>query len=551
MTQLVRFRDQYAAGLLIGLAGMVAAVVLLFPEQFRQCFNEDGTETRELARSLRTHFLPCWELETRDEDPLPGGQMGTVVVNPSLVNSYWTCGLQVLLGDNELATRLPYWIWWGAIFAVLLHMVGPSWRAALPLALLMLLVSLLFTFYVGYNPYMADIANPGVTDALFTLCMLLGFDALRQQDRGGWTISMLLACLVLYAGPVMLALMLPAMWLWKPIPRRETLCWGLSIAAALLAVACFYLVWGWRDGSLPVWIDTLDIEYVQHYLSAVPRWKSGALFFGYFLLGCGGLPALGLWWAFFRDAWQRTVATTTLLYLLVVLCSGFKNLHFLAPLWPIPILLFLLPVAPGTVPIVVRRLWWRRRKWDCPPPGPRAGVPMWKTLAATASLLLCIALAWPAARATFATNRQLGQQTTILTGDYLKAVTWARVRIVLKDRGLMSWDCDEHTWVAYAELDAAPEALRPLVLTDGRPPAPGYRLLAERPVEGTAMVARLYARDSQWAEWLKQQQPVRPLPRYPVIFRPLADGPYSPHNNSLDDVPRLHWLVPRLRRFCG
>jgi len=28
------------------------------------------------------------------------------------------------------------------------------------------------------------------------------------------------------------------------------------------------------------------------------------------------------------------VATTTLLYLLIVLGSGFKNLHWLAPLWP-------------------------------------------------------------------------------------------------------------------------------------------------------------------------------------------------------------------------
>jgi len=29
----------------------------------------------------------------------------------------------------------------------------------------MVLIAVLFTFYVGYNPYMADVANPGVTDA--------------------------------------------------------------------------------------------------------------------------------------------------------------------------------------------------------------------------------------------------------------------------------------------------------------------------------------------------------------------------------------------------
>ena len=100
------------------------------------------------------------------------------------------------------------------------------------------------------------------------------------------------------------------------------------------------------DGSLSYWIDTLDMEYVQHYLADVPRWKSGPLFFGYFLLGSGGIAALGLLWALRRDAWQQTVATITLLYLLIVLGSGFKNLHWLAPLWPIPLVLFLMPGRP-------------------------------------------------------------------------------------------------------------------------------------------------------------------------------------------------------------
>jgi hypothetical protein len=573
--ELRRLWDHYGRGLLLGLGVMLAAIILFFPEQFVQCFNEDGAEARELARSLRQHFLPNWELDPWDNASLPGGRLGTVVVNPSLVNSYWTCGLQVLLGDNELATRLAYWIWWAAIFAVLLRMVGPRLQhpsegppypsacvpAALPLGLLVVLIALLSTFYVGYNPYMADIANPGVTDTLFTLCLLLGLDCLRHQARWAWAVSMLLASLVLYAGPVMLALMLPAMWLCKPIPRKQSLRWGLTIALMLLGVAVFYVFWGWRDGSLPVWVDTLDKEYLQHYLSDVPRWKSGPLFFGYFLLGCGGLPAVGLLWALRRDAWQRTVALMTILYLLVALGSGFKNLHFLAPLWPLPILLFLMPRGlsrfsrseNGTVPFTTP-------------------IACWKTPAAAVSVLLCIALAWPAARSTFTLNRQLGEQTTILTDSYLQAITWARVRYDMRTQGVMSWDCDQHSWTAYAALDKAPKSLRPLVLTDGGPPAPGYRLLARRPIEGTDRVARLYASDQPGtvpifvagghkngtvpfapssAAWLANQKPLRPLQRYPLVFRPLADGTYSPHNNTIQDVPRLQWLVPWLRRLFG
>ncbi len=36
----------------------------------------------------------------------------------------------------------------------------------------LLLTSQWYTFYVGYYPYMADPANPGVPDALFTLLLL-------------------------------------------------------------------------------------------------------------------------------------------------------------------------------------------------------------------------------------------------------------------------------------------------------------------------------------------------------------------------------------------
>ena len=56
----------------------------------------------------------------------------------------------------------------------------------------------------------------------------------------------------------------------------------------------------------------------------------------------------------------------------------------------------------------------------------------------------------------------------------------------------MGWNCDAWTWVTYAEMTSRPLELRPLVLTDGEAPPPEYWLLASRPVEGTAIVARLY-----------------------------------------------------------
>ncbi len=517
---------RYGAALGVGLLAVAAAIVVFFPEQFVQCFNEDGTETYELARSLRQNLLPYWELETWDWEE--SGPMGTAVVNPSLVNSYWTCALQVLLGPTagpglELATRLPYWIWWSAIFAVgcrLLRAEGRSWFAAVPLALTMFLSAELFTFYVGYNAYMADLANPGVPDALFTLLLLLALDCLLRRDRWGWCAAMTMATAVLYAGPVLMVLTLAAAWIWQPIPRREVFRWGLRGGGLLLLLAAFYLAWGWWYGSLAYWIDTLDIEYVNDYLATAPRWKSAPLFAAYFVLGCGGVAAIGLWTAFRQDPWQRTAATTVLAYLAVVLGSGFKNLHYLGPLLPIPVILFLLCDA-GRQPVA-----YRRRCWLC-----------------TGSTMLCIALCWPAARATFTLNRELGQQTTITADSYTTAVSWTRLRYAMRQQGVISWDCDQHTWAAYARWDAvaAPDCLRPFVLTEGGPPTPEYQLLASWPAGAGRAAARLYVSNPWRGEWLATQRPLMPLDRYPIVLRPLADGPFSPHNNTLEDVQRLRW----------
>ena len=124
LARLADWARGYGPAAAIGLAASLAGMFLMFPEQFQQCFNEDGTETYELAQSLHDHFLPYRELEMA-WDPIPGGRMGTVVVNPSLINSYWTFGLLTLIDDRETATRLPFWIWSLGGFLVAVRLVRP------------------------------------------------------------------------------------------------------------------------------------------------------------------------------------------------------------------------------------------------------------------------------------------------------------------------------------------------------------------------------------------------------------------------------------------
>ncbi len=577
LARLAEWARGYGSAAAIGLAASLVGVLLMFPEQFQQCFNEDGTETYELAQSLHDHFLPYRELETWD--PIPGGRMGTVVVNPSLINSYWTLGLLMLIDQRETATRLSFWIWSLGGFLVAVRLARPQGRrfwAALPLAALMLLAAVHFTFYVGYDRYMSDIGNPGVTDALCTMFLLMSYDSLARGTRWAWAASILMAALVLYAGPVMFVLNVGAMVLWQPIPRRQTLRWATTAGGLLLTTAVLYTAWGWHDDSLRYWIDTLDQEYVNHYLAQqfangqlvhVSRWISAPLFLGYFVLGAGGITAVGIVAALRRDAWQRTVATVTLLYLAIVLGSGFKNLHWLAPLWPVPLILFLRARngnesmdlvgcakhghAAGTVRCANQVNTSGEYPDGSAPCETHHGAAdslralyvshIRRSLVATASILICIGVSWPRQRACFTLNRELGRQTTILTDRYLSAATWARLRRVLRDGRQMGWNCDAWTWVIYSEVTSRPLELRPLVLTDDTVPSSGYSLLASRPVEGTAIVARLFCRSKQVEQWLKTASSSEPVDRYPWVYQPLATGDYSPHDNRIEDVQRLGW----------
>ena len=331
----------------VALLAVAAGIALFHREHFLQCFNGDGTEFHDLARSLRLHLVPYWEIE-------PADRVGVFVANPTIINSYWTLALQVLLGGGELATRLPYWAWQLAALLLCCRMFEEGdgrgrWLPPAAIAALVLLTTLWHTFYVGYDPYMADLANPGVPDMMFTLLILLALDCLRRRDAAGWGAMAVCASLLFYAGVVMLALMTVAALVWRPLPRRNVLIAAAGAFAAVAVVAGLYLLWGWRNDCLDAWRQSFQIEWFGKYFAPLPRGAVSLLYAGYLLLGCGGVAALGLFLPFLprrrkadaATAWDRTVATTAILYLFLIFASGMKNLHYLCPLLPLPLILWL------------------------------------------------------------------------------------------------------------------------------------------------------------------------------------------------------------------
>jgi hypothetical protein len=302
----------------------------------------------------------------------------------------------------------------------------------------------------------------------------------------------------------------------------------------------FYLGWGWLDGSLSGWASTLRMEYVEEYFArdpAVPRIRSGLLYLGLFLLGCGGIPVLGLVRALCQrspqDAadqheatsqneaanqcgWERTAACLVLGYLAIILGAGYKNLHYLGPILPITLVLWLRGEARLRETGEGRLESGQRT---------RSLLSTLHSPLATCVLAICIGLCWPPLRPTFTLNRELGAATTFQTDSLEEAYRWGRIAPELYERGDVGWEFAYQSWVGYAELEAAPAPSeghvscpsdgkpRPLVVTDRVPPSPEYQIVFE-----SADGVKLYSRDRHVTEWLACQHPLAGAQRYPWVF---------------------------------
>ena len=491
---------RYRVGLLFATFSVSLFAFVTAREVLLQSFNGDGAEIFAIARSLQDHFLPTWEIETT-------WTWGAVVVNPTLFNAYWTFALQRLLGENELATRLPYFIYLLGCLLVCFRLQQQSGQRSIAalvcVAISFWIVATWYTFLTGYYSYMADLAQPGVPDILFTLFLLLGFDCLYQKDGAGWFAATLLGSLILYAGPVLFVLTLLAAWIFQPIERSKLLRWGGTGIASLALIAGLYVAWGWQAGLLAGWWSTLTNEYVTEYFHQHYRVHSGLLYFGYFLIGVGGLSAVSLLRAFRRSAWEKTVAAVTLAYLAIILVSAGKSLHYFGPLLPLPALLLGMHSAGN------------------------AGRPSQRLLRySMISLGICLVLCWPRTRPVFTLNRELGSYTTFQTDSYETACRWARMfdrldYAVLYEIGAVSWTVGPHNWVDYSELAIQPLEPRPLLVTNEDRP-PGY---APQPLIVSPEGVKIFVRDPRVLEWAQSRRPLTAPARFPHLFQKIAPLP--------------------------
>lgn len=466
--------------LLIGLALVLALLFIFRDKVFLEDFNDDGAETFQLARSLKSHMLPYWDFEIK-------GKWGTYVVNPALVDSSPCLFLTLLLGESAGAARLLFFIYLWCIYLSFLALVGvrekeegaitdsaPGFLSILILCLFLVLFALIMSFKAGWHPLFTDIlANPYWNLFAFLLNAAIYF--LLTKREALFVFFGLLMCLVLYSGPIFLFSML----LFYLVVFKESRRWLLRPAAWLVSLGCLvvllYLLHGWRSGYLLGWKMVLDREYFSDYLAGGVSLSGNLQFIGKCFIFFGGLPLVLAIILFARfkekDRISLWLALVAILYLVVIFGKEIKAWHYITPIAAVPLIIFL-----RMSPLLERKRISR-------------------LLAALTmcSLVLIIALLWPWHYSVHTDYRELGKKTCMLFAREEEAVEAAR-RILHKE--LFKEGLSEHVWVEYAEVALKPRRSCDYYLTSERkPPLPGLKLLVQ--VKGKAY---LYGRQGKGEE---------------------------------------------------
>ena len=381
----------------------------------------------------------------------------------------------------------------------------------------------MLTFYVGYNPYCASIANPGVPGLCFA-CFLIGIlTAYREKSTPGIVLGLLNASLVLYAGPVWGVCLLSSAIVFRTDPIRRLMTWVAWYSAAMIAVIGFYFWKGYRSGVLGHWLESIDREYVSDYLADIPLLQSATLFGGYFLLWAGLFGTVTLvasLWSGDRNS--RCIAGAHIFYLAIVLCSGFKNLHYLLPLIPWTTVSFMQGVAAA------------EQKYSLAAGG---------TYLVTLSL--AVLLCWPSDRHTFTANRTLGLQTKMTADSYKDCLRASRLFRALPAESAPDWETDQFTWATYAHVFSRRNRTAAFVVGERMSEFADFQpLVRARRTAKKGIFGRLEGDRS----FLQERDHLLPIRRrYPAVMNPLAWGTFAPHGNGVDDVPRIRITNQRRR----
>ncbi len=475
--------SQHGWRLCLAMLLCVVAGTVGYPKFVVENFNGDATEIFAPAESLRTHWIPHWDLEA-------DSQFGLPIIVPLWVYHYGMLPWLLALGPTEAAVRWPLLGYLFLLFLALARLLDrkrekPSGFLLGYVALALLFTTLLVGYYGGYDSYVADVAV-GATYLFLALLVVIQLYCLQEGHTGLWILFALLAIGTRYWALFLSLAMLAAAWWRIPSQRHRLARVFLLLTVALGTISLGVIGIGGGRGHLQAWGKELWNIYGQAFW--LP-WQHPVELLSYLFQWAllGGIWPLGVLVLFHRlPPAGQLLALTTLAY------GGFLGL--VSPNRPTfyeQTILGLLTTATGGVALQQVE---RRHSTLL-----KAG--------ASGILIGLILMAFPRPAAVNTANRQLGRNTCMLFPNYEEAMKHARIAQILFEQGRMGWHIDYSAWVHYSTVH--PHPTQPfLYYVSDRP---------EQPVEGAILLAAhngsfFFAATKEAADALKAWNP-RPRPR--------------------------------------
>jgi hypothetical protein len=452
--------------------GLVFLMMPLFPPIWDKLvvenFTGDGLEAFGFADSLTESLVPTWDLEN-----------GTWGFYPHFAShAYFNLPSILLLGRCEAGVRWPSFLYAGLVAVFALALIDPTrrWKGCvLPAVLGVALYALIGMFNSTYDPYFADLAELHGTDTLFLLLLLMSMRFLFLRHRALFLLAAFSAATCQPSGPVAVVMLLVgSMVVLKPEWRRwalPTLLYFVLLLAAYRGLVAIHGV-GDPSGETQFSIRRFVLAHVPRSFSTLD--SHAVLRHLWYLIVWGGVLPVAAWVLMWRrERGSRLLALWSSLYLVLVLISPQKHLHYLSPVVLLPLIVTL-------------------RSWCC-----RSVVERAFPAAVALVILMVTILSVPRSFSANTAYRDFGARTCMVFGDERRAVEEADMIYgvfgVPRSRTPDRWGIGKHAWVYYSDLYAGPEDIEwgryDFCLTEGaRPPDSLFVLVAP------GRNSRLYAR---------------------------------------------------------